>query len=669
MKQLEKFISPFIADQFPSIYKEEGPLFIAFVKAYFEWLESQNQVIFDSRRLLEYRDIDKTVDVFINQFKKKYMFPIPEDISGDKRLLQKHIKEVYGSKGTERGLKLLFQLLFGDTISVYKPGDDVFRLSDGEWNRDIYLEVSYRPLNSLFVGEFIRGRISGAKAFVESFQTKFINNKNVNIFFLTDVQGNFRFDEVVLIDEDRLPPGELPAVSSVNSPKIIGSLTEVIVGDRSSPFGYSIGEQLEVQGTGKRGKVVVTSLKELDGTVTFNLVDGGSGYTVNNTVFTLFGPVTGVVVEDGGSGYSNTDFLVFSNGTANGLANIVTDNAGSILNTYLGSPGIVITNGGNGFITANSANLSQYSVVINVANSSGGSSSGVGAILVATIAGGGTDAGLRIGELVDKKNIFTSVTRIDSVGSNTTYIGSANSVDNMVIGSLSFPTGNGYGLSSNVQAGFNTVLRDALGFENYEVGTISKIITTNPGQDYTTNLTVTIIDTIISTIGASDFTHPAGRGPDGKGFLGNNAVVNAIAGFGSTALGSVKVIDSGLGYEQREEVTLVSLTNTSLITTGTSILSKQGVGEGYFSSTRGFLSSETRVHDSFYYQEYSYEVRSSIVFSKYRDLLRKLWHPAGVEKFGRVLVSSEIPVSTPDVVTSTYIGDGDSTSFSIPGGA
>lgn len=669
MKQLEKFISPFIADQFPSIYKEEGPLFVAFIKAYFEWLESQDQVVYDSRRLLEYRDIDKTIDVFINEFKKKYMFPIPEDISGDKRLLQKHIKEVYGSKGTERGLKLLFRLLFGDTISVYKPGDDVFRLSDGEWNRDIYVEVSFRPLNSLFVGEFVRGRISGARGYVESFQTRFINNKNVNIFYLTDVQGNFRYDEVLLIDEDRLPAGELPAVSAVNSPKIIGSLSDVIVSDRASPFGYSIGEQLEVQGSGKRGKVVVTSLKELDGTVTFSLLDGGSGYTVNTTVFTTYGPVTGVVVEDGGSGYSNSDYLIFSNGTANGTANIVTDGAGAILNEYLGGSGITVTHGGNGFLTANSANLAQYSVVINIANSTGGSSSGSGANLVATVAGGGTDAGLRIGELVDKKNIFASVVKINTIGSNTTHISSANSVDNMVIGSLSYPTGNGYGLQSNVSAGFDTVLRDALNFQNYEVGTISKIITTNPGQDYTTNLTVTVVDTVISTIGARDTTHPAGRGAQGSGILGNNAIVNAIAGFGSTALGSVRVIDSGLGYEQREEVTLVSLTNTSLITTGTAILSRQGEGEGYFSSTRGFLSSEMRVHDSFYYQDYSYEVRSSIVFAKYSDLLRKLWHPAGVEKFGRVLVSSEIPVSTPDVRTTSYIGDGDSTSFAIPGGA
>lgn len=664
MRQLESYISPFIADQFPSIYKEEGPLFIAFVKAYFEWLESTNQVVYDSRRLLEYRDIDKTVDAFINEFKKKYMFPIPEDIAGDKRLLQKHIKEVYGSKGTERGLKLLFQLLFGDSISVYRPGDDVFRLSDGDWSRDIYLEVAYKPFNSLFVGEFIRGRISGARAYVASFQTKYVNNKNINIFYLTDVQGNFLYDEVVLIDENRLEPGAVPVVSAVNSPKIIGSLTEVDVTNRSSPFGYSVGEQLEVQGTGKGGKVVVTSLQELDGTVSFFLKDGGSGYTVNTTVFTIFGPVTGVVVEAGGSGYSNTDYLVFSNGTSLGYANLVTNSSGGILNnTATGQTYFSVTNGGNGFQTA------QTSVVVTVANSTGGLSSGGGANLVPVIAGGGDGAALRIGGLTDLKNIFGSLAKINTIGVTTTYLGSANNVDNMVIGTPSYPTGTGYGLASNVAAGFDTILAEALDYRIYEVGTISKIFTVNPGADYTTNLTVTAIDTTISQFKFKDNEHPAGRGSGGSGILGNNAIITAVTGFGSDALGSVKVIDSGLGYEQNEEVTLVSLSNTNLITTGTAQLLRQGQGQGEFKSTRGFLSSDKYIHDSYYYQDYSYEVRSSIVFNKYSDLLKKLWHPAGVEKFGRVLVSSEVTVATPDITSQSYLGDGSSTTFAIPGGA
>ena len=121
MKDLEKLISPLIESQFPSIYREEGPTFVAFVRAYFEWLEQTNQVIYDARRLPTWRDIDTTLDEFIDYFRKKYMHGIPLDVALDKRLLQKHIKELYSSKGTERGLELLFRILFNEDINVYSP--------------------------------------------------------------------------------------------------------------------------------------------------------------------------------------------------------------------------------------------------------------------------------------------------------------------------------------------------------------------------------------------------------------------------------------------------------------------------------------------------------------------------------------------------------------------
>ena len=45
MKDIEKFISPFVENQFPSFYKEEGEQFIAFVKAYYEWMEQETQIL------------------------------------------------------------------------------------------------------------------------------------------------------------------------------------------------------------------------------------------------------------------------------------------------------------------------------------------------------------------------------------------------------------------------------------------------------------------------------------------------------------------------------------------------------------------------------------------------------------------------------------------------
>ena len=42
MSLIQKNISNFIESQFPDIYKEEGPIFVEFVKNYYEWLEDKN---------------------------------------------------------------------------------------------------------------------------------------------------------------------------------------------------------------------------------------------------------------------------------------------------------------------------------------------------------------------------------------------------------------------------------------------------------------------------------------------------------------------------------------------------------------------------------------------------------------------------------------------------
>ena len=62
MKSIEKLISPLIESQFPSFYKEEGPQFIAFVKAYYQWMEQTGNPLNISRNLLTYKDIDTTLD-------------------------------------------------------------------------------------------------------------------------------------------------------------------------------------------------------------------------------------------------------------------------------------------------------------------------------------------------------------------------------------------------------------------------------------------------------------------------------------------------------------------------------------------------------------------------------------------------------------------------------
>ena len=77
---IEKYISPFIQSHFPEFYKEYGSNFIAFTRAYYEWLESAGNPLEQSRSIYEYADIDSTLDTFVKYFKNKYMFSIPENI-------------------------------------------------------------------------------------------------------------------------------------------------------------------------------------------------------------------------------------------------------------------------------------------------------------------------------------------------------------------------------------------------------------------------------------------------------------------------------------------------------------------------------------------------------------------------------------------------------------
>ena len=54
MRQIEDKLSLFVKEQFPSFYNEEGEMFQIFLKAYYEFLEQDNQSLDYSRNLLEY---------------------------------------------------------------------------------------------------------------------------------------------------------------------------------------------------------------------------------------------------------------------------------------------------------------------------------------------------------------------------------------------------------------------------------------------------------------------------------------------------------------------------------------------------------------------------------------------------------------------------------------
>lgn len=56
----------------------------------------------------------------------------------------------------------------------------------------------------------------------------------------------------------------------------------------------------------------------------------------------------------------------------------------------------------------------------------------------------------------------------------------------------------------------------------------------------------------------------------------------------------------------------------------------------YFSGNKGMLSSTNRLQDNNYYQVYSYVLKAELSLNKYKEILKKLVHPAGMKMFGQV---------------------------------
>ena len=126
--------------------------------------------------------------------------------------------------------------------------------------------------------------------------------------------------------------------------------------------------------------------------------------------------------------------------------------------------------------------------------------------------------------------------------------------------------------------------------------------------------------------------------------MGNNVVVNSFAGIVNGSITSLSVIDSGFAYEDGESISIEIDTN-AYIATGYANLVNQGVGEGYFKSTKGFLNSDKYIHDGDFYQFYSYQIQTELPLETYGDTLKKLMHVAGTKLFGNVIKVSNVDVT------------------------
>lgn len=270
--------------------------FLDFVAAYYEWMEQSGGAVQRTFTVLDQRDIDKSLDQFLNYFYYEFLTDIPTTILADPRKLAKHIKDFYLARGAEKSYNLLFRILYNDTIGFYYPKVDMLRVSDGKWTVSTVIRTTTVNDTLSFISLPITGETSHATAYVENVVQLQIGADTVSEIYISSLNGTFAIGETVKV---QIPGGAL--------------LTE-------TTYGLATGITLTNPGTAYQSGDIIG-------------VDGGNQTAVFSVDVTT-GTVTGLVINAGLENFPQLPTIQFDgaasnvDGAYNGMFVTITDGPG-----------------------------------------------------------------------------------------------------------------------------------------------------------------------------------------------------------------------------------------------------------------------------------------------------------------------------------------------------
>ena len=369
IKQLPEFI------QDDSSYQN----FVSFVEAYYQWMEtthsanasntivtsSDQGVTHASKNLLNYSDVDHTLDEFVDYFINDFLPYIPKDALADKRKLLKISKELYNTKGTENSYKFLFRTLYNSSAEIFNTSDTVLKASDGKWVITKSLRIDSLNPNWLLIdnlrifGETTKSyatidysSVTGSKTevFISNIQRLFnsgefvrvVDNNNLDVYFLNG--------KVYIQNQGvNIPPNAV-----ILRGKIIGVISSIRINSRERGQFYEPGDPVIISGglnpdvvdpVGAEAFVGQTTRGSISSIV---VTDGSNGYQLPpnsaiNFLGTADAPAQAEINLLDSERLTNVSFIISNSlGTA---SNIAIGNT-TFAQTYniFASPGVTNTN-------------------------------------------------------------------------------------------------------------------------------------------------------------------------------------------------------------------------------------------------------------------------------------------------------------------------------------
>jgi len=616
-------ISNLISSQVPFFVRNDHPQFMLFLEAYYEFLEQEGQVIEGIKNVRNYYDIDNTIDQFAEKLYDTYLKLFPKNLNTDRTLLLKHAKEFYISRGTEKSIKFLMNVLFREEeLQFYYPKNDILRASDGKWYVQKSLKIEDVYINAVanteffglekFVSTRLTGNTSGATAVVERVDRFYEGGTEVQELVISDIRGTFRNGEQVF---SLFTENDSTKSATAN---VFGGILNTIRIDEPGTS-YNVGDPVIVESSSGTGANVQVARVSSGNIASITVLEGGAGYQNNDYLLIAGGGGSGAngylsaVVPDG-KVHPNTYNIYYSS--------ISLEANTAISNTIYSNLVPSITDPANSWI-ANSLSSFVYG------------NTGPSKAIVINTRGSGYTSIPSITVLANNR-----IRELGVLGRMIIDNGGLGYQVNDTIEFNNIPLGFGTGAAANVtnvaangmitEVRFKKVPGHIIGGSGYDIDRLplANVISANANA-YGASITVT---ELLGTGGI---------------YLTSNTTLGAIE--------RIVILNRGSGYLSPPTLNLRSYGDGTAKANATII---EGVYTypGRYLNDDGMLSTSNYLQDRDYYQEFSYVLKLRSSIDNYRQALKDLVHPAGMKMFGEYLVedNAETYEHSANVVITSY---------------
>jgi hypothetical protein len=345
-----------VNSQVPEFVREDHPLFITFLEAYYEFLETKqsgelNDLTQQAKNLRYLSDVDFSLNQFEDSFFNSFASLLPRDVAVDKEFLIKNVLPLYLSKGNEASFKLLFRMLFNDEVEILQPRNNVLRASDGKWTVDNVLRIE-TDIRSVYTGDgsnniFILAQTSNSDeidVYVNNvLQTEgtdyFIRKETRKVVFVTPPALNASIKifydnfDVTLLNNRKvtgLTSGATAlierAVKRIITDRLnFGLPFELFINSRTLISNFTNGEIIRTNVVDSNDVLIELEADTFSILTKINVIDGGANYNVGDPVTVVGGGATTsataevesitdgftdrIIVNYGGSGFKSASII------------------------------------------------------------------------------------------------------------------------------------------------------------------------------------------------------------------------------------------------------------------------------------------------------------------------------------------------------------------------